>query len=898
MKKQKKEDYASKISSSSSIVGMIEKVQNGLVTGWAYSPISDVTPVLFINGEAIQVHEWPLQREDVHEAIGITAATGFIFKIPHMSPEAHIQLYVLFENSLYLIDKKVSEDYVLESRPLDMISKALIVSKQADAVAITCWDGAHNPIGRAKVLYDIVTTHRPAVLFTYLFEEFGGSIWPPLHDSNITIVTIPWNDREVYHQLMSKMGIQFDTVWMCKPRWPTFLLSSQIASSNAQLIIDLDDNEEYFSLSKAASEKPYGLINLGLSQSFLDKVNSRTVASISLQQDFGGQMIRHARKKLLTQAKRKPWDKTQELNIGFIGTVRPHKNILAAARLIQVSNWKENGIFKLHVYGDVQPESLRNELVLHGALLKEFVASNDLKTELEQMDLLLTGFPSYNEESDSITQYQITSKIGDALSVNRPVLVPSGPSVKDLETTPGIFLFNEFNFTEKLIEAANFKDKITLPKEFTLNGAYSSFKKAELLASKSQKANSVFSNIHENVGQEEIVPKPSLLLVWKQHDAGLYGRRIDQIARSYKLNNPEHNVTVLELMHSTHIDSYKKHRNKPTSHARLVGDLAITKKLKGGLTDCNGIEYHSICFNSSDQLPEILLDFFAENTLLPTNTIVILFPIIEFWKKFSSLFTRYQVIVDIVDNQFSWASTKLKKAYALQYNILSRQADSVVFNSEVNRDFFVQKGIVTLEKSKIIHNWYSLPKNYDALCSARKKEDASPFFDIVYSGNMNDRVDWGLLESISNISEHIRIHLIGTADRAGGSFKKLLLQKNIIYYGARQESFVLSILYSANIAIMPHISDTISTYMNPLKLSMYKMDGIHTISTLVNGIQQDDKNITVCKTQQLFISAVQSFLDNWSSQKHNNNLTSKPKFSTRKSQHESSYLQLIKELRV
>src|SRR5690606_469365 len=59
------------------------------------------------------------------------------------------------------------------------------LASNPDAVAITCWDGTHNPAGRAKVLYDIASSKNPTMLFAYEFSEFGSGIWPPLANADV-----------------------------------------------------------------------------------------------------------------------------------------------------------------------------------------------------------------------------------------------------------------------------------------------------------------------------------------------------------------------------------------------------------------------------------------------------------------------------------------------------------------------------------------------------------------------------------------------------------------------------------------------------------------------------------------------------------------------------------------
>ena len=81
-------------------------------------------------------------------------------------------------------------------------------------MAVVCWDGAHNPIGRAKVLADVAALSRPTVLVTYLFDEFGGTLWPPLRSADLCIVTIPWKKRDLYHAALRAAGLVFYTIWI------------------------------------------------------------------------------------------------------------------------------------------------------------------------------------------------------------------------------------------------------------------------------------------------------------------------------------------------------------------------------------------------------------------------------------------------------------------------------------------------------------------------------------------------------------------------------------------------------------------------------------------------------------------------------------------------------------
>ena len=173
-----------------------------------------------------------------------------------------------------------------------------------------------------------------------------------------------------------------------------------------------------------------------------------------------------------------PKSGTTEAKLAFVGTVRPHKNVLPAAKAIGMVNWSQGRNVRLHVLGDVSPPELRAELKLNGAVVGGIIPASMLPQRLSGMDCLLAGFPSDAAADDSITRYQISAKIGDALAVGKPILVPESDSVRDLAGVPGIYLFNQGNFAAQLGAALDSEERIGLPDSFTPAGAAASFDQA------------------------------------------------------------------------------------------------------------------------------------------------------------------------------------------------------------------------------------------------------------------------------------------------------------------------------------------------------------------------------------------------------------------------------------
>jgi glycosyltransferase involved in cell wall biosynthesis len=866
------------------ISGRIESVQNGLISGWMVSPHSEsILPVLTLDGRPLANLDYPVARPDVEEAFGLQGQYGFVCAAPGMREGAVIELHALSGNRSSCIASLTVAAPQLETSFLRQLVRAAEIAAQPGAVAITCWDGGHNPIGRAKVLHDVLKGHRPAVIVSYLFDEFGGQIWPPLQSTDTALLTIPWINRDLYHRAIRSQGLAFETVWICKPRYPAFQLAAHLASPTARLILDFDDNEEHFSRSTASASKPYGLPTLGLVRYLTDRIPSRTAASVTLAQEFGATILRHARAgrapvppvSMLARhgmadapqgtaalshgdAANDPCPVRQPSpgprKIGFIGTVRPHKHLLAAARAVRIFNRNSGLNVVLHVYGDVQPESHAQQLRDTQVVVRQTIPMAELADHLAQMDVILTGFPGSSAEHAEVTRYQISSKIGDALAAGLPVLVPAAPSVADLALqVPGVYTFDELSFGEALTAALEHRGEIALPQDFTFEGAYTAFTLAETRAQTSPRAAKVLFDLfpveaHTNLPE----PTPCLLLVWKQHDARLYGRRVDQVSRSYKRAFPGHRVVILELLHSTRREAYRKNQGNFTSEDGLLMRQMAGKAMH--TADEDGVTVCQICCDAMMQFGEQVEQFLLEQQMLPMNTVVVLFPIIDFFKQIADILDPYPKIVDVVDNQFGWAPTQERKNFlTAQYYALSRNCDRILFNSQRNRDHFAALRFLPETVShKIVPNWYELPVG---VATNSESGEIGPHFNVIYSGNMNDRVDWRLIERVAGLSETIRVHLVGTVNAGNQAFLATISHPNILVHGPRSERETLHLMRSMDLAIMPHRVDEFSAFMNPLKVQMYLAFGLPCVATDVPGIVPSD-HLTVARSEDDFIAAV------------------------------------------
>lgn len=830
-------------------LGRIENQLDGKYSGWLVGAEDGTEPLVLKNGFPVKLLRKDIPRRDVNKKVGLPGDLGFEFSAEGIEIGDRLELHACNGEHSWLVHVKVAEQRVPAGAILQQVMKAREVATHPDSVAIACWESSHNPIGRAHVLYNVIAKHRPAFLFSFNFPEFGTRLWAPLENDSFDRIVIPWEERHQYFALFQMVDLHFPTIWLSKPRLPTFELAARISGKTTKLILDHDDNDHHFS-KQTKADRYYGPNSVPLASYLQRGITAHTAASATLAEECDAEIVRHARATHHTITP--PAANPAAIKIGFIGTVRPHKGLIEAARAIRVSSWNLQIPLEFHVYGDFSPASLKDDLTELGVIVQDNVRNADLFDLISTFDLVLTGFPTQGVNDENITRYQISSKIGDALAVGRPALVPYSQSVADLENIKGVFIFHGSTFSAAVKNALSLQTEIGLPHQFSFDGAYEAFHAAEAKAGTPPMS---FSLLAEDKARQAIAPQDTLVLLWKQNDAGIYGRRIDQIARSYKSLFPSFRVIVLEFCHRTTYDSILKQTFEFSGDAKIVGP-AIERKIARSFRDGFDVDYHTILHTSVGSLNEDFMAYLIEQRISPTHSTLILFPVIRFLEEIYDIISQFRCIIDIVDNQFPWSNDQTKRYVGAQYFSLISMAETLVFNSQFNVDFFKDYGMISdrdIESGRVsvISNWYS---GADEQPPEAQTGDETGF-NVIYSGNMNDRIDWGLLESLTMISDDITLHLVGAARRQIPALSRLTARKNVVYWGPMQESQVLNLLRRCDLGILPHVSDEISRYMNPLKVHMYRAMGVPVISTEVLGLAADD-GLSVFPDHAGFLDAV------------------------------------------
>lgn len=839
-------------------LGSIDRFVSNKVHGWLGSLNEDVYPYVTANGKPCEIEVYGIERKDVQGKTGLTANTGFVARLPECKYEnIDFKLHAITLQGIELIDQKTIRGGSLVPDSISAVFDALEISNQKDSVGIVVWEGTHNPIGRAQVLYNVLKAHRPTIIISFNIGFSDKPVWQPLLNSDCKVLMLPWKDREMYAKLFREIGLNFDLVWVCKPRYPALVLAEYISHENTRYIVDLDDNELEMSSSKAAEEKPYGLLSAKMAQRYIDQLPVRSVASKTLQDDFGGELIRHARQ-FNTVKRVRATDLASEIRVGFIGTVRPHKGVVEAAKAIKALNERKGYKIKFVVGGIYDPASIRSELIALGCEVHGEIDSSRLEYHLQNMDVVITGFPDSNANKE-ILRYQISSKIGDGLSNERPVLVPEGASVNDLNNVPGVYLFNGINFERMLEKAIAHSEPVTLDQQFSLPWNYEQFLKLEAQAYSSSPTGKQLFRRHTEPKLVVSPERKKVVLVWKQHDTGLYGRRVDHIARLFAANDIE--VTCLEIISPEQFARYEKESVRIDSDFRYIID-DYRQKREGHRED--GIFYKSISIDHTQDTDSGLKRFLLEKKIYPTNSMVILFPAVPDWKTVTKVFNGYPIICDVVDNQLGWEK-KQPLALLQQYKYLMDISQCVIFNSEENRKFFERAGFLKGLDVKVIPNWYSLPLGYKPKLQVNtvtsSDKSAKPVIDIVYSGNMNDRFDWDTVARIpKEVDVPVMIHLIGNCQRALDKMAYILDDPSIIYHGPMREADLLEFLKRCDLAIMPHVRDEHSGFMNPMKVNMYQAIGLPCVASAMPGVDFKGLHIFESHSSDVFICNISKFI--------------------------------------
>ena len=181
-----------------------------------------------------------------------------------------------------------------------------LADKKRLKVSVVAWDLAHNPLGRAYLIADVLRNDYDVEIIGSTFPDFGSDIWAPLRDcSRVAIKSVLGGHFPAHFRTMQALAehIDGDLLFVSKPRLPSLELAILAKiRRDRPIILDIDDSELHFfdnqeplSLEELRANRaaldvdiPYGEAWTRYSESLIPHVDKITVSNEELRKRYGG----------------------------------------------------------------------------------------------------------------------------------------------------------------------------------------------------------------------------------------------------------------------------------------------------------------------------------------------------------------------------------------------------------------------------------------------------------------------------------------------------------------------------------------------------------------------------------------------------------------------------------
>ena len=245
----------------------IATLSGSKITVWTDAPLDEALPIVTIAGKPA----W--QFPDLFEITGRPGmSTGYTFRVSGMQAGDEIAVSLASGDEIWLAETRIANKSFLERDVMTQMAKAAKVIAQPGAVSIICNDATAPGMDRAHALANILTPHRPAVIFCFVNDSAESDLECSVTSSETVVVAIPWSERVFYFRLARAMGLVFETSWICGPDQRSFLLASQVTTDAAKLILDV---------SAGQGGDLGGLPSVGLNQLLAGQVPTQTQGQLT-----------------------------------------------------------------------------------------------------------------------------------------------------------------------------------------------------------------------------------------------------------------------------------------------------------------------------------------------------------------------------------------------------------------------------------------------------------------------------------------------------------------------------------------------------------------------------------------------------------------------------------------
>ncbi len=827
-----------------------------------------------------------------------------------------------------------------------------LADKRRLKVSIVAWDLAHNPLGRAYLIADVLRNDYDVEIVGSTFPRFGRDIWKPLRDcSRVTVKSAPGDCFPTYFRTMQALAesIEGDVLFVSKPRLPSLELAILAKiRRNRPIILDIDDyelsffeNQKPLSLDELKTHRtvldadvPYGESWTRYCESLIPHVEQITVSNEELRKRYGGKILPHIRDECDFDPTVYPRDTIrralgfapEDRVILFAGTPRMHKGL---SRLVTALRELDRPTYKLLVVGSPADGKVTGALRCvdpNRVTMLPDVPFSDLPGYLCAADLVAL----LQDEEAPPAAFQVPAKFTDALSMGIPILASNAPPLVNLANDGLVELLGNVSPAQKIDEIfLNYKkrksratgNRSKFQRDYSYAGNLPRLKSLIQQCSGSPKPvhrafrelityqQSTFGTVRRHRRTIPTVPfvqgrsrdpqharavsaqrrivrarrrskgfyvddKLDIVFFWKQNDSGIYGRRQDMfvkyLARDPRVSRIFHFDAPMGLFQSIGSLSSAAPSGR-WSHARLVARQTLRRRL--GLVNKGKVKCDTYVYVTSGRIPRFLkpvipaqgdyLDFlsrlFKRHAIGKRRTVLWVCPANFHFPQIEERLNADIVVADVIDDEREWpVCDAYREKLTCNYEAVLGRSDLVLTNCES----------VYQSMRRLSHHIHLLPNAVEFLEKEartwRKPRELRRLTGPVigYAGNLHiARLDLDLLREVVRRRPNWNFVFIGSMHK-GDEIRELEKYGNVHFLGVRVYDRALRYIRHFDVAMIPHVDNSLTKSMNPLKLYVYHALFVPVISTPIANVGDFEKFARIGRTPQEFIGAIDDCLRN------------------------------------
>ena len=749
-----------------------------------------------------------------------------------------------------------------------------LTDRSADDALVVCWEASSNAMGRAYVLATSLTKcGYKTTLMAPMRQARDCGIWRPLITAKRTfkMKILSYKNEQDYFDVVTDFvqRNKYSVVHVSKTRFQSVFIGWLYGQmGNCKLLCDVDDYEPGFygeqrSLSEWVDDMKrlevetaslnqsnfYGLEWLAIAEQLADGFTFFTGPNNQIgdaYQDKHYQILDHCRESAdkSVVAQFLPPKSEGCIRILFNGTLRAHKGV---DRLIhEISSCSKQGTsLELVLFDQPTIDFYVGLCERYGVklLVLDNVSIEENIQICRQADVLCL----MQDKDNIISDYQSPAKVVDALIADIPVIAYQTKPLLELAARgyPIVFIEECHDFLSAIKQAMDRRstsqtqalgDELTFDAQAQVLGAFINTASDQPLARENPSPiawlkqtyclDISIPNYTYETSQLPKFPIP-LVMFWRYHDTGLYPRRHHslalQLAEDERISHVMHwepPLSIQSLKHKVQIkpDFFKRQLNRyqdaydkdDISYRTFIYDND-SSEVK---TDRAYQPIESFASYYKDKLkPRLIASPYIAWIYPPFDNLAVLLPELK----------RQFIVADFVDSGIlECENVKDKQVVIEQYKLLGQISHLCVVNCKPMAELLMDYGI---NNPLVVENAYPV-RNFTQLTPYKLQPSRR---QLIYTGNMNGRIDWTFICGLCEQCPEFNIVLYGDSRYDFHHYERRY--PNLRILPSVRPELLPGLFSDGSLAFIPHQDNEKTKHMNLIKYYEYRSLGIPVITT-------------------------------------------------------------------